>query len=287
MKHLYYSFLLIFFIILQSKDKISSFSSDIEMNQEISQEEVFFNILYWGILRSKAILDYFSKFNVVEEELFFCHHNIIARMRNPSTNVEKFSSRLCKEKMIEYLDFIDLTNTIFETYKILVNNFLSVIGDKYKEKIEYVRKKVISSLIKEMYHIYDFVEKIKKIYKIEAERDVKTIFPQVFEKIADTINNTIESYSAHKNIFFYVDNIFIKQAKHIHFIQKIFYSYYKEFWIIIEKYRMKYLLDLYHSNISEYKLNFPTKILRKINVSENKLYFSKDTLPLIIDMNIE
>ncbi len=268
-----------FFIIFMYSFFIS-YGSTLSPEEQGREEIIFFNLLYWGIIRSEAIIRYFDYSITQQESKYCCDLNILSRMRNPSTRCDSLNIQQYKEKNSEYIDFLTSTDTAFDTYKILVNNFYHDLSEEYKKKMENVKNEIAISIIKEIAHLYSFIEKLKKIYDVEIEDS--EIQKKGLQEIFDKASTLFGAYHNYKNTFLYFDNLFIKQAKNIHLISNLFYSYYKEFWITIEKYRIKKLIDLYHEEMNKYLLKNGTKTIPGINRSKEGSFFNGPALPTTI-----
>ena len=138
------------FLIIFSYAHVSSYGSTPSTEEQNREEIIFFNLLYWGIIRSEAIIRYFDFSINQQASKYSCDLNILSRMRNPSTKCESLNIEQYKENTFQYIDFLTSTDMAFDTYKILVNNFYDDLPEEYRKKMEDIKNEIVISIIKEI-----------------------------------------------------------------------------------------------------------------------------------------
>lgn len=264
---------LIFFLLLQKE----------YANQMIyDQECLFFNILYISVQRSQATIEYFTDFIEFDDSLSKLHKQVLSKMRNPSKADAVDLIKQYEEKQIQYNERVKKTLDIYNCYKYLLNNYVDKLHDK-KDILQKLKKKIATNLLKELFNLENIIMGVRNFFSNLETLDSRKYAIMEYKNIFTDISNNLSLYLYYQKMYVAFDNLLISQYDYFMKMKYLFNSYYKEFWIAIEKQRLAETINIYNFYMHDYFERHSDGLKKMIfNEEKSEMILDKEYLPVVL-----
>ncbi len=252
----------------------------------ISSEEdtVFFNMLYIGMKRSESTIDYLINFVEFENVLSNLHKQILSKMRNPSKLCSADFFDEFEKKQIEYLNVVKDTLYWYYLYKNIYNNATDKLSEEKQNILKKQKETIANNLLKQLFDLKNIVLIIRDFFKNIEDLNNETEY-RFFD-----IKNMISNFSEKISLYFYYqkmyvafDNLLISQYDYFMKLKNMFNSYYKQFWLTIEKERLSEIIKTYNLYMNLHKKKNDSFIKQiEFNNDMSEIVFTKKDLPAVL-----
>ena len=243
------------------------------------ENTIFFNFLYIAMKRSEATILYHTHFIEFEDCLSKIHLQILSKMRNPSKIYDNNIENEYKVKQIEYLDVIKKTLEIYNLYKIITNNYTDLLSEHQKDILKKQKELIAHNLLEEIVNLENIIILIKNFFNNLKSLNKKNEFRFLdIKNLLSKISDKISIYFYYQKAYVAFDNLLISQYDYFTTIKHLFNTYYKEFWITIEKHRLTEIINTYNLHMKKY--------LEQGNAEIAEMIFDWDTSEVLLSQNL-
>lgn len=262
----------IFFLLVQ-KEYASNFLYD--------QDSIFFNILYIASKRSEATIRYFTYFIECEDCMSKFHKQILCKMRNPSKCSQFDYCVEYEKKQIEYIDVAKETINIYNAYSFIVNNYTDLLTNERKEVLEKQKQDIANNLLKELLSLENITLLIQNFFNNLEQLDAQKRYGIMsIKNMLSDLSDKISLYFYYQKMYVAFDKLLINQYDYFIQLKYLFNSYYKQFWITIEKKRLEEIIKTYNFYMNIYREINNTKIKKMVfNTDTKEIFLEDDELP--------
>jgi hypothetical protein len=189
-----------------------------------------------------------------------------------------------KNKQHDYLHLVTETLSIYNLYKHIYNNGLGMLNDEHKSRLKIQKETIARNLLKQLLSLENIVLLIKDFFKNidELDQQVRYSFGDIKNILSD-ITNTMSLYFYYQKAYVAFDKLLINQYEYFIKLKYLFNSYYKQFWITVEKERLAEIIKTYNFYMILYKKNnnVPIKEI-SFNEEASAIIVTKNDLPAAI-----
>lgn len=248
------------------------------------EDTVFFNMLYIGMKRSEATIDYLINFVEFENLLSSLHKQILSKMRNPSKlgNGDFFDEY--NKKQIEYLNGVKDTLHWYNLYKNIYNNTTDMLSKEKKDILKKQKETIANNLLKQLFDLKNVILTIRDFFKNIENLDNENQY-RFFDikNMVSNVSDKISLYLYYQKMYVAFDNVLIRQYDYFMKLKHMFNSYYKQFWVTIEKERLSEIIKTYNIYMNLYQKNNNSKIKEiEYNNDMSEIIFTKNDLPSVL-----